>query len=246
MENKQLNFEFLRESFDHLHCKMIFLLVLLSTPFVSSINNGTTIRPDNPFWNFVVQIHFNGIFRCGASAITNYFALTAAHCLVDPEATISNTKIVSDPFYVSVGLDFTSPDYIYGISKIIIHHQYSHQGEQRYDIGLIKVLRRLPSKMDLHKGWLPLPLGDLCLFAGWGSIGVDHNITSRVLSEMDTFVQRLDKDRVWTRDRGGLSLGGQVQASNFLKLCSKDLFFRVTLEVHFCVSFQDGQEINTT
>ena len=55
--------------------------------------------------------------------------------------------------------------------------------------------------MKLHQEWLPLAQGELCRYAGWRDENMD---------QMETFVQILHKDQIWTRDKGGLSLAGQV------------------------------------
>ena len=129
-------------------------------------------------------------------------------------STILNTKIVVDPNYVASELAITNPEYIYDILRTIKHFRYTPETggpeRMRFDLALIKVSRRLPSKMEIHHGHVPLERGELCRFAGWGSVSMDSRYHSIVLAEMKTFALRLDEDVIWTRDKGGFSKGGQV------------------------------------
>ena len=162
--------------------------------------NGTRVQADDPFWNFLVQVHVKGSYRCTGSAINDYFVLTAAHCLL--ESKKSNTKIVAN--YLSD--DFNG---IYEISKIIIHNKYN-KFTRRYDFGLIKVERRLPSKFELLRPWQSLSQGQICRYAGWGADQSRFGNTSNNLNEQETFVQWTKDDQILTRDKGGSCTAGQV------------------------------------
>ena len=192
---------------------MILLLILLtSIPSAKPILqwNGVSVRPRDPKWLFTVQIHYNETYICTGSAITDYFVLTAAHCLTESLLETWKITVVADPDFWKNSLQDTFPDYKHVALWISIHEGYvpiEYGGNYRDDLGLIKVMKRLPYKMDLHHAWLSLELGSICEYAGWGGENVAH--VAR-LSKTNTSVYHIVDSKIYTLDFIGQSVAEKV------------------------------------
>lgn len=187
---------------------MILLLILLtSISSVQPILNAPIVVPNHPFWMFTVQIHYEEVYICTGSAITEYFVLTAGHCMEDGINQPWDTKIVANPRHANLELRHADPKYIHDVEKISIHNKFNPQemgGNHEYDISLIKVKRSLPYKIKLHRDWLELKINSMCYYAGWGSWNT-HD-----LHEMRTWIHHIEDRKIFTVDAGGKSLSQKV------------------------------------
>ncbi|XP_062559125.1 venom serine protease-like isoform X2 [Armigeres subalbatus] len=112
----------------------------------------------------------DGIF-CGATIITNYHALTAAHC---PSGhSISNLALLVGDHNISTGVD-SSYAALYKVASIKIHESYSKVTNLN-DIALIKTNKEIVFSIGVSPVCLPFKyygasfVGNEMEAAGWGS-----------------------------------------------------------------------------
>lgn len=186
---------------------MIFLLILLTNiPSAKPIIGGFTVNPGDPKWRFTVQVHFNQTFRCTGSAIADYFVLTAAHCLTGAYSQPYLTTIVADPGFINQHIEDTYPGFRHRALFASVHPSFTSQelgGYHHYDLGLIKVMIRLPYTITLHRAWVSLELGSMCHYAGWGGNAFN-------LQQMRTWVYNIEDDKIQTLESGERSAAEEV------------------------------------
>lgn len=127
-----------------------------------------------------VPSFLNGSYICGGSIINEYYVITAAHCLFNP-----NSDIQRKPKDLLIGIadhkQFSTKDNIAGVTalvhvkKIIVHENFVDEGRINYDIALL----RLKKPLDLlsHSQLKPVCLptgsteayeGAIASVYGWG------------------------------------------------------------------------------
>ncbi|KAF2897917.1 hypothetical protein ILUMI_08262 [Ignelater luminosus] len=126
------------------------------------IGGEVALRGEFPYH---VAVYTINIFQCGSCLISEYYVLTAAHCIEGFEAEDLWFRAGSNSLLI--GGD------IYRASDIIIHEQYAN-GD--YDISLIKSER--PVRFTVHVQPISLPAlsdpetppGTRVTVSGWGAI----------------------------------------------------------------------------
>lgn len=124
-------------------------------------------------WPWQVLIRFMGDPHCGGSIIDPYWIVTAAHCVSGKEALMKEFKVIVGEH----NFDTTEgPEVELGVSKMIVHSNYSLFSTLDSDIALIKVNRPIPfDKKSVATVCLPekdevIPVGSNCFITGWGKI----------------------------------------------------------------------------
>nr|CAD7440183.1 unnamed protein product [Timema bartmani] len=115
---------------------------------------------------FILSLEDNGSQFCGASAIGDYWALTAAHC-VDVSARVSETYELRAGT-LTKGINGT----VHHVTKVIVHHGYNYRQIDN-DIALIQVAEPFSKNKYVKYVRLPdqgeiTPVGTKAWVAGWG------------------------------------------------------------------------------
>ncbi|CAG2056681.1 unnamed protein product [Timema podura] len=115
---------------------------------------------------FILSLEDNGSQFCGASAIGDYWALTAAHC-VDVSARESETYELRAGT-LTKGINGT----VHHVTKVIVHHGYNYR-QLDNDIALIQVAEPFSKNKYVKYVRLPdqgeiTPVGTKAWVAGWG------------------------------------------------------------------------------
>lgn len=153
----------------------------------SRIVNGVTAEPNT--WNWIASVQVYNQNICGATILTDYWVVTAAHCC---EGLVkSRTRIVAGEYDIRV----SSGHEVYAeIDQIIINPYYPSRGFQdNYDICLIKTLDSLVLD-GVHRNVACLPDSgshvildkqynseENCYIAGWGYLKDENNLSSSEL-----------------------------------------------------------------
>ena len=166
--------------------------------------DGTLVKSDDPKWRFVVSLHVSGHYYCTASAINDYFALTAAHCLHEPVWEIKLTSIPGYLNYLNLN-QITDPNLQNYIHNAIAKIQ--NDGYVPYDvndIGLVKVDRQFTETMRITYVWnsADTPMGTRCFYASFGEWLPDIRENSRGLRVKDTYTHTFEAytNQLFTKD----------------------------------------------
>ncbi|XP_066143131.1 venom serine protease-like [Euwallacea fornicatus] len=131
---------------------------------IGGVNTGVNEFP------FMVALIYNNNMWCGGSLISDRFVLTAAHCVVNKEATYFNL-LVGD-YDISTGSD-TADSAIYRVSAYEIHPDYDIS-TQKNDIALIQSSSQIYFGLSVGPVCLPFRYanqkfaGQLVTLIGWG------------------------------------------------------------------------------
>uniref|UniRef100_A0A182ISX1 Uncharacterized protein n=1 Tax=Anopheles atroparvus TaxID=41427 RepID=A0A182ISX1_ANOAO len=132
------------------------------------IVNGAAVSIEN--YPFIVRIHVQGEFICGASIITSQHALTAAHCFVyetDPSPTTEELTVVGGSTYLSSGVEFSVKEYH-------VHPNYIFKTVDA-DAAIVTIVDTFVGYPNIAA--IPLQTRDItyspnnrtwCFLAGWG------------------------------------------------------------------------------
>ena len=219
---------------------MILLLILLTS--ISSAKPlsglGFQVGLADPKWLFTVQIYYHEKFKCTGSAITDYFVLTAGHCLTNAAWETWQTIVVQDPYLRKpFSIEKISERFKHLAIRISIHHKIEKEN-LKHDLGLIKVMKRLPHKMDLHHEWVDLKLGSICEYAGYGE-WMDGPLIIQ-LQKMNTSVRDIYDTKIFTLDSVGHTVAVTVNAAMVIPIANSISVFnlREILDHHSCARFQ--------
>ncbi|KAL0273608.1 UNVERIFIED_CONTAM: hypothetical protein PYX00_006241 [Menopon gallinae] len=124
-------------------------------PYMASLRRRVSVKPSNPSGH-----------SCGASVLTDAWALTAAHCC----ASVTNAT----DFYIYAGSIYLSKGGTnHTIEKVIMHELYDKESRWKNDICLVKLSRPFVIKDSIQQITLPpqdWPIfsGDKVTITGWG------------------------------------------------------------------------------
>ena len=124
------------------------------------------------------------IFRtCGCSLIHSRWAVTAAQCVEDKQA--SDLSLYFGQVRLS---DFETA---YSVLRIHLHPFYSDADQDfRYDIALLRIAGNVSISNNVSPILLPVsqgtaPVGQLCTITGWGSVSAFSSVRSQVLQKAE-------------------------------------------------------------
>uniref|UniRef100_A0AAG5DSA5 Peptidase S1 domain-containing protein n=1 Tax=Anopheles atroparvus TaxID=41427 RepID=A0AAG5DSA5_ANOAO len=132
------------------------------------IVNGTAVSIED--YPFIVRIHFQGFFICGASIITSQHALSAAHCFVyksDPSPRAEELTVVGGSTYLSSGVVFSVKEYR-------VHPDFNYETANA-DAAIVTIVDTFVGYPNIAA--IPLQTRDItyspenrtwCFIAGWG------------------------------------------------------------------------------
>jgi len=150
------------------------------------IVGGRDTRPTK--WPFILSLHRNGYFKCGASIIAPNWIITAAHCVYDFHRREDYFE-VRGGFYRQQSNVQTQT--IRTLDKIFIHPQYNHS-MVLHDIALARVEE--PFTMDTFTSSVCLPQSDdvtedtqrsdNCIAVGWGLLD-DFSSVADTMQEVE-------------------------------------------------------------
>lgn len=111
------------------------------------------------------------VVTCGTSIISEFYLLTAAHC-------VHRSYLLA---YVTVGSNFISKQIRYNVSKSIVHPLYDATTVD-YDIAILKVEKKFEfskniSPIKIADDSLVLNTGDELTVLGWGNLKLKGNGT---------------------------------------------------------------------
>ncbi|XP_063221882.1 trypsin alpha-3-like [Bacillus rossius redtenbacheri] len=134
----------------------------------------------------------NGRQKCGASVISNNYALSAAHCSIsDAVASVS----------IRVGTDQrASGGSVHKASQIINHEKYSTFPSPRFDISLIKVAT--PFVLSASVKAIPLATvlpaaGSAVATSGWGATSEGGSASAHLLQVQVNVLSQADCKRAY-------------------------------------------------
>ncbi|XP_063218070.1 trypsin-2-like [Bacillus rossius redtenbacheri] len=125
---------------------------------------------------FMLALEYEGHSMCGASAIGDYWALTAAHCVHMMDAESMKLRAGS--------LKRMEGGTLHQVVRAIAHHHYQTDNTMGNDIALLQVSQELTSNkyvklvsLPSHTN-MPLPPGTWLTVCGWGATGsiFDHGL----------------------------------------------------------------------
>ncbi|XP_062597771.1 elastase-1-like [Saccostrea cucullata] len=154
----------------------LLLVGVCSAAPMSKIVGGSNATPND--WPWQISLQFQGSTGgyghiCGASLISENYALTAAHC-VSHDPTVSKYRLLlgEHQFSVTAGTEQTIT-----LSNILMHPQYSDSaGGFPHDIAILRLSS--PAKLNEFVKVATLPTststsfynGRTCYITGWGRL----------------------------------------------------------------------------
>lgn len=158
------------------------------TALLTKIVGGEPVNAANP-WAWIGSLRRNNIHSCGASLLTPWFAITAAHCVED----IESLSILSLNFGVT---NLSSIGQLRNVVEVFIHPFYRRKPTLN-DLALIRLDQPIdlansdisviclprPSEFNLRLGEYP-PIGVNLIAIGWGTNDLFMPIFSPVLKQV--------------------------------------------------------------
>lgn len=170
----------------------LFIGACTATPIHKIVGGSDSTAHD---WPWQISLQFQGSTGgyghiCGASLISENYALTAAHC-VSHDTTVSKYRLLlgEQDFNVNTGTEQTIT-----ISSILMHPQYSESsGGFPNDIAILRL--STPATLNEYVKVAPLPSstttsfynGRTCFITGWGRLTGGGSLPN-VLQEAQTTV----------------------------------------------------------
>ncbi|CAF1163744.1 unnamed protein product [Didymodactylos carnosus] len=161
---------------------------------LSKIVGGETVKTNS--WGWAVSLRVNGRHRCGATVISAFYMITAAHCLINIPSLSTVSVVVGINTLSQVGQTRM-------ISKSHIHPQYNSITFEN-DIAIIKLSTSLDMTDSLvSKICLPIidpnllttqdypAIGTDLVAVGWGALTSDSQMASSTLQQVT--VQAISK-----------------------------------------------------
>ncbi|XP_053686931.1 serine protease SP24D-like [Sabethes cyaneus] len=156
--------------------KLVITLAIIGTSLsVSTANTRRIVGGQFAYqkqFPYHVALFQGDKFRCGGSIIDRKWILTAAHCVIESDKSISSgMKVLAGTTHLKKGGTYFEPDAIYP------HEQYGRLGN---DIALIKLketitYNRYMQKIDLSLD--EIPDGTEVIITGHGRTGNDKPIS---------------------------------------------------------------------
>ncbi|XP_047109610.1 mite allergen Eur m 3-like [Schistocerca piceifrons] len=137
-----------------------------------------------------LSLQKNGHHSCGASILSDYWALTAAHCVY---ALVSGT--VLELLSGTITLDEGGTRH--SVTSIVIHPQYDESDSWVNDVAVLRVWMPFPlngetvAPIQLPAQGEDTPAGSPVTVVGWGRLSFDGNISNSL--------QKVDIE-VWDRE----------------------------------------------
>ena len=159
-----------------------------STVFLSKIIGGEPA--DQPqAWGWIASLRRNGLHACGASLISPWFVITAAHCVQDIESLSSLT------LHFGI-MDLSNQGQIRNVTKMFVHPSFDRTLFIN-DLALLRLHRPLPvinanvssiclpkvSDIDQTTTEYP-PAGENLIGIGWGTTDGDVRMPSPILRQV--------------------------------------------------------------
>lgn len=149
---------------------------------------NTTIE-EHPYQ---VSLHKSGWFICGGSIISEYYVLTAAHCLIHKK--VDELAIRAGSTNKSSGGD------VYKVESVALHEDYRRGNRYRVsvnDIGLVRVTKpfiydstRKPIQM--FRSGETTKTDEIAVITGWGWTKWPHGTTPDILQKVNVSIVDLD------------------------------------------------------
>ncbi|XP_034365284.1 transmembrane protease serine 11C [Arvicanthis niloticus] len=120
-------------------------------------------------WPWQASLQQNNVHRCGATLISNYWLVTAAHCFI-------GTANPND-WKVSFGLLLSKPQAQRSVKNIIIHENYSYPAHDN-DIAVVRLSSPILYESNIRRACLPeatqkFPPNSDVVVTGWGTLKSD-------------------------------------------------------------------------
>lgn len=100
------------------------------------------------------------VFACGGSLIDNQHVITAAHCTVEKEATLTGVRLgewnISSPMDCFEADDCTDDPIDIPIARVFKHPEYNVKGEEENDIAILRLTKPVTYSYFVKPICLPL------------------------------------------------------------------------------------------
>ncbi|XP_046991904.1 mite allergen Eur m 3-like [Schistocerca americana] len=185
----------------------------VSPPALSEVSGRIINGEPAALGEFPAQLSLqkNGHHSCGASILSDYWALTAAHCVY---ALVSGT--VLELLSGTITLDEGGTRH--SVTSIVIHPQYDESDSWVNDVAVLRVWMPFPlnsetvAPIQLPEQGEDTPAGSPVTVVGWGRLSFDGNISNSL--------QKVDIE-VWDRDLCSLLFEDGFQSPVYLtQICA--------------------------
>lgn len=188
------------------------------SPFSTRITYGQVAGTREFPWNIAMTIR--GKFHCGASLISNYHVLTAAHCVISYKNTPNSIDLSLGDWDLTTTNDGRNVKA--KVSRITVHPSYSRATLQN-DLAVLKLAQRVEFNDRIKPICLPdsnLGIeGKQAIVSGWGR-NEDKKLQSQLHHLRATVVSNVLCDQRWNSN--GAARGFIVQSMMCMDSTSGD------------------------